>query len=715
MRLVRFPLVVVVATSLALGQTSNERLVAAVKLWAYVKYFHTNVTEDGVAWDAALESAAPQVLAAKTNDEFAAAIGEMLAVLKDPATHVATPADRSVVAAVVPIFEKYEDVTVVTFHPGDPGRAMQARQSMPAQLSGKGAVIFDLRGLRGNVLPATLPVSKVCQGPALARRTHLGYESETRGGTGGYRSTWTIEDGSRLVPGKGGIRPIFLVDGETGIPPLVLAFQNCGEGAIVSESPLKMSQVSPPPRPVLSGIEVFVRSFDFVYADGTTGLVANAVLNQHGTEALRFCKDMAISGKWPAPQGRPRYGRAPARFAEEAYSEDLYPTAPRRMLAAARIWAVFHYFHPYRHLYDKDWDEILAEFLPRMAQAEDAHTYHLAVAEMVTHTHDSHSDFVSRELKDFIGAPEPPVELRWIEDQPVVTRVFDTSAGVQPGDVLVQIDGKPFRHRVDDLVRHIAASTPQSLRGRVMSWLLDGAEGSTVRLVFRGTGGQEREVTLTRSWAYRRRKLPYRDGETVRLVRPRIGYVDLERLTNVEVDSMFQKLANTDAIIMDMRGYPQGTAWGIAPRLADAPGKLAAVFRVNWVSALGERGGILREARIPVTDKPRYTGKTVLLIDDRAISQSEHSGLMYKAANGTVFIGSPTAGAVGDTTEMVVPGGIRIGFSGADEHWPDGRQLQRIGLLPDIEVKQTIEGIRTGRDEVMDKAIEYLQRTLTHR
>ncbi len=43
----------------------------------------------------------------------------------------------------------------------------------------------------------------------------------------------------------------------------------------------------------------------------------------------------------------------------------------------------------------------------------------------------------------------------------------------------------------------------------------------------------------------------------------------------------------------------------------------------------------------------------------------------------------------------------------------DGRQLQRLGLTPDVEVKPTIEGIRQGRDEVLEKALEYLGVKLT--
>lgn len=102
-------------------------------------------------------------------------------------------------------------------------------------------------------------------------------------------------------------------------------------------------------------------------------------------------------------------------------------------------------------------------------------------------------------------------------------------------------------------------------------------------------------------------------------------------------------------------------------------------------------------------------GPTVLLIDERTMSQAEHTGLYLKAANGTTFIGSPTAGANGEVTTFSVPGGITVGFTGQAVMHGDGRQLQRLGLIPDIEVRPTIDGIRAGTDEVLEEALRYLQ------
>ena len=115
---------------------------------------------------------------------------------------------------------------------------------------------------------------------------------------------------------------------------------------------------------------------------------------------------------------------------------------------------------------------------------------------------------------------------------------------------------------------------------------------------------------------------------------------------------------------------------------------------------------------LPHTDQWRYLRPTVMLIDERTLSQAEHTGLFLEAANGTKFIGSPTAGANGDVTTVLLPGGAQMTFSGHAVRHADGRQLQRVGLQPDVPVSPTIAGVRSRRDEVLDGAMRYLERSL---
>jgi C-terminal processing protease CtpA/Prc len=665
--------------SLSYGQ-SYDRLVAGAKLWNFVKYVHPRVTSSDVDWDGAFTRAVPKVLAATNDAEFSQALDELLGSLKDPATHIGWQGTGGRVSAVL---EVRDGVTVVTFQPGGTGNAAE----LTNRLRGKGPVTFDLRGsLNAAFLIGSLPLRTDSIGPALALRLHSGYANDS-GGYSGYHSSWEIQDRptvtAAVIPSNA-VTPVFLVNHETQIPYVALAAQASGAGAIVTEDSIgdqTVDLVTPlweRPAPIAT-----IRVKELAYGDGTTGITPNLVLHKSGDEALAAAIEMAKNGKWPPPEPRRRLGLPPARFTEKDYTDTPYPTAEIRMLAAVRVWGVFHYFHPYRHLYGEDWDAVLAQFLPKVANAADARNYHLAIAEMVAHTHDTHCFVSSGELSKFYGLAAPPVEVRYIEGRPVVTRVIDETlaSSIHPGDLLVKIDGEPYSKRAAELEKHISASTPQSLENRVMGLLLRGDAGP-VQVTLKNAAGEERDIKLARTTAILRQFSPSRGGEVFHLVTPKIGYVDLERLTNAQVDTMFAAFKDTEGIIMDMRGYPQGTAWSIAPRLTEKEQIVDAVFRRNIVNVdlpeVGAIGSQLFEQRIPAYNGPRYKGKSVMLIDDRAISQSEHSGLMYKTAGGTVFIGSPTTGANGDTTYFFAPGGIRISFSGHDVRWPDGKQLQRV-------------------------------------
>jgi hypothetical protein len=223
--------------------------------------------------------------------------------------------------------------------------------------------------------------------------------------------------------------------------------------------------------------------------------------------------------------------------------------------------------------------------------------------------------------------------------------------------------------------------------------------------------GQVREVALRRTMARGRR--PERPLPVFGVLPEGFGYVDLERLTVPQVDGAFEAIENTPGVIFDVRGYPRGTAWHIAPRLATRE-VIAARFEVpEWHApqlVYRSRSTFHFHQTAAPSPKGQYRGKVVVLINEEAISQSEHTCLFLEAAAGATFVGGPTNGANGNVTNVVLPSGVVVGFSGMDVRHGDGRQLQRLGVQPHLHVEPTIEGIRAGRDEVLEAAVAFLQR-----
>jgi C-terminal processing protease CtpA/Prc len=177
---------------------------------------------------------------------------------------------------------------------------------------------------------------------------------------------------------------------------------------------------------------------------------------------------------------------------------------------------------------------------------------------------------------------------------------------------------------------------------------------------------------------------------------------------------MLETLAAAEAIVFDLRGYPKGTAWALAPRLRTRPSDAAALFSRRLVGhGQGEEseGSFTFVQPLPPAAGPIWRGRSVMLIDERTISQGEHTGLFLEAANDTAFVGTPSAGANGDVTWLTLPGGLTVSFTGHDVRHADGRQLQRMGLQPQLRAAPTIRGIRAGRDEVLEAAMGYLGST----
>jgi C-terminal processing protease CtpA/Prc len=104
-----------------------------------------------------------------------------------------------------------------------------------------------------------------------------------------------------------------------------------------------------------------------------------------------------------------------------------------------------------------------------------------------------------------------------------------------------------------------------------------------------------------------------------------------------------------------------------------------------------------------------FQGKLVVIVNEATISQAEYTAMAFKAGDNTVVIGSQTQGADGNISLIPLPGGIKAGISGLGVYYPDGKETQRIGIVPDIDIKPTIQGIREGRDELLEKAIELIQ------
>lgn len=695
-----------------------DRLVALAKVWAKVEVFHPYLAYKNLDWDAALVTAIPKIEAATTPQQYRAALAEMLAKLGDPLTRmvdttpapttrtladpVTTPVPGVVVVDIAALVAKAQGM--MQMQNAAIGVAKQAATAKVIvvdlrNVAGFGTATYVVDDLLGDALP---PVDAWPQQRVIE---HHGFRTQEGATSGGYSSSFvTLGAGAVHSPASGPAQAVFIADPIEGVPPVAQALQAEGRATIIAAGPIDEDTATQTDDVEVPGAGIaHIRMGELLWGAPKADVVdAKGDLVKHAIAIAR----QKVGAK-VVPHS-PKLAQLPAMKLHDAndYAATPLPSRELRMLAGIRAWSTLDYFWPYRSLAG-DWDAVLRDMLPRLAAANTADDYLHVMQELGARGNDGHIGVYEKSEKGpaWLG---PPFSTRIVEQKLVVARIFAPEeakkAGVVLGDVIETIDGKPAAAAMQALRPRISGSTEEARDQATARRVLVGPE-PTVKLGVRGADGKLRELTLTRM------------GQVPPLVAPHwkklannIGFVDLNLLTRDEVDPMFAELGRTRAIVFDMRGYPNGTAWSIAPIVNTKHAKVAAQFFQPLVT-LGQHDKTIhfdQELSPLPPNATIYTGKIVVLIDSRAISQAEHTCMFLEAAAGATFVGSPTAGANGDVTTMRLPGGLRMTFTGQEPRHADGARLQRIGIQPTILVRPTIAGIRAGKDEVLDRALASL-------
>lgn len=704
----------------------ETRLLGAMKLWGDIKLFDPQVSQIGVDWDGAFTTAEPAILNATSRESYAAAIGRLLFPLADPATHV--DVDSSPSAARVAVTQVGSASVITVEHGTSETVAMLRADEVQAveRASKSREIVFDLRDVTeaNDADASTLqsffssdsPIRTLLDGnialPRERSRFYVGYPDESGAGYSDYSAQDSLSD-TVNIEGKSYTvhRYGFLVNGSTSLPSMAVALAVKGEAAIytVGGQPTALS-------PGTARIELPYG----VTATYRIGDLADIASQQQFASASVGGVGDVIAELRSKSLATPVFASPPpASFGNQTYANQLFPAAPMRLLAVARIYNVIRYFSPYRALMRDNWDAAAQAAIGDELAATNARLYLLGLMRFYAHLHDSHGDVGGNLVEAEFGAG-PPFQARYLHGQAVVTDVLTNGAalhGMRVGDVIDAADGVPIRQVMDRIEGYICASTSQRANYEALSTsgepsAFTGKLGTAISLRFHHPGQQS---SVTSAYVRGSFNPKPRAGPKYTILPGNIGYVDFDRLKPSEVDSMFDALKNTRAIVFDNRGYPLGAAWKIAPRLTMATSVRLALFNTPFVvEPLDVQFGEI--VPLPTyqqfyqmldrADGPRYLKPTVMLVDERTISQSEHSALFFREAGHTRFVGTPTAGANGDVTSMVAPGNIVLYFSGEGVRYAGGSQLQRVGIIPDVRVEPTAFDVATGNDVVLQRGLK---------
>ncbi len=390
----------------------------------------------------------------------------------------------------------------------------------------------------------------------------------------------------------------------------------------------------------------------------------------------------------------------------------LKTTSSLRLAGVTIAWNVFQHFYPYFGAVDVDWDAVLTRTF-RRALADDTSTTEFlqTLRRMVAQLEDGHGRVHHSQESSSSGLP---VRFGRIGDEIVVVDTaghLDRTLCPDVGDVVVSIGGRPPEQRLQERKRYISGS-PQWTEGRALQKLGRGDPGSSVSLtVRRGGTGKTCEITRSdRRIRWRQLRLDNRPN-TVDTLRTGVRYVDLTRAEWPTLRQHLGELADADGVVFDVRGYPTGGARKLLPHLSSDTLR-SARFQVPQFIYPDQANIVGYDAsgrwRLP-PEEPQITGDVAFLTGPGAISYAESiMGIVGHYDLGTI-VGQPTAGTNGNVNPFELPGGYKVWWTGMRVRKHDGSQHHLVGIRPDIEAERTIEGVRNGRDEMLEKALEVLR------
>lgn len=392
---------------------------------------------------------------------------------------------------------------------------------------------------------------------------------------------------------------------------------------------------------------------------------------------------------------------------EKPYIDSIYPSVPLRLLTLARYWNIVNYFYPYKYKTDDKWDSVLSEIIPIFIAAHDTIDYQLGILKMSAKLCDTHAGVNNgKYAQKFFGHKMVPFKYQIIDSIAIITQIYNDSLAskndLRIGDGITKVD----KESIPEIIRRYSeyfslSNTPSKLR-KMSHYIFAGNRDSVYVNVIRNGKVTNKHIPLYLPSTVYRNSIPVKNGnEIYKMIDNDIGYINMGLLTKKDVKITMKKLWHTKALIFDVRNYPHGTILKLINYLYSKPytGLTSIYPEFRYPGMFSIRNNIKRGE----FNRNAYKGKIIILVNEQTQSHAETTVILLNSVEGSIIIGSQTAGADGHVISFILPGNIKASMTGEGIIKPD---VQRNGIMPNITVIPTMKGIRDHKDEVLEKALE---------
>lgn len=387
------------------------------------------------------------------------------------------------------------------------------------------------------------------------------------------------------------------------------------------------------------------------------------------------------------------------------------------LTVAGQKWAYVQHYFPYFDDININWD---SQLRPLLSSCENGDREELTKAILKAYTllDDNH---VAVNGPNFpVGQSVPELLIDWIEDKLLVVKGSDANPNISVGDEVTMIDGID----VNNLHKQYEAISGQSKHTQktwiANMYLLARNMSETIELLLMRPDGSQYSETITanlpRNTMFNDRYvLAFKTNDLHRELDAGIHYIRAYGIKSEEVAGIVEKVKNAKGLIIDMRLYPEENGnWGnLFGHFSQTPLHSLPFFR-HYQRAPNQSDPYRENISSTVVLKSPYLAMPKIALQSRySISQNEHA-LGHLQSIGIPILGEPTMGANGTLNRFYslsrdLSRGYAVSFTAQEIRQHDGSQHIGVGLIPDIHVAPSREGVIAGIDEQLIAAEEWLK------
>jgi len=362
---------------------------------------------------------------------------------------------------------------------------------------------------------------------------------------------------------------------------------------------------------------------------------------------------------------------------------------------------VIQHFFPYFDVVDVNWEKEFETAIQRSFSDSTSDDHLITIQKMMASLKDGHAKAWSKNAVPYVL----PIQLEWIKDQLVVTEVIEEGHGIKIGDIVSKINNQAAQDYFKEIFSRITAGNQGAMAYKSQLESVIGKKDDSLSVEING-----KNIPLSFSIKYTYSEpLIAVQKDVFKKLENNIYYLNLNDIDMKTYTSLNPELKQAKGIIYDMRGYPNSTITDIISHLIQEKDTSNAWLQTPHIIYPNQKKLVgYKKIGWGIEPKEPYLGdkKNVFIIDGSAVSYAESIMSYIEAYDLATIVGQPTAGANGNMNPFNILGGIGVNWTGMKVLKHDGSQFHTIGILPDVYVEKTIEGVRAGKDELFDKAVE---------